>query len=130
MNDNLNQGLPSDRFEVHWYVKSPHVVEKHVPNIQSILPLNTLAFNENGQPVCITEQENELTGQAYSITVPKDFQGLKAVSEDLALDWRLKTRRLFQKLFHAGYAAVQLEKHDTNGKYIFIKKDTLELGGE
>ncbi|MGG3434336.1 GNAT family N-acetyltransferase [Heyndrickxia coagulans] len=130
MNDNLNQGLPSDRFEVHWYVKSPHVVEKHVPNIQSILPLNTLAFNEKGQPVCIIEQENELTGQAYSITVPKDFQGLKAVSEDLALDWRLKTRRLFQKLFHAGYAAVQLEKHDTNGKYIFIKKDTLELGGE
>ncbi|MBN6205887.1 hypothetical protein JYK21_05430 [Ralstonia pickettii] len=131
MQDGFNQGLPSDRFEIHWYLTSPHVKGKLLPSIEKTITLNTLSLNKAGQPNFIgAEKGYALTGQAYSVAVPKDFQGLKTASQELAMDWRLQTRKLFQKLFHAGYAAIQLKLRETHGEYIFVKKDTLKLGGK
>ncbi|WP_077602671.1 GNAT family N-acetyltransferase [Oceanobacillus sojae] len=131
MQDGFNKGLPSDRFEIHWHLKSPHVVEKQSVNTGNPRTLNTLCFNQESLPVFHKEKElAELTEYSYSIDVPKDFQGLKAASQELAMDWRLQTRELFQKLFTAGYAAVQLKAYENYGKYIFVKKDILDLGGD
>ncbi|WP_152657125.1 GNAT family N-acetyltransferase [Oceanobacillus sp. CFH 90083] len=131
MQDGFNKGLPSDRFEIHWHLKSPYVVEKQSINTEKPTALNTLSFNQEGLPVFTKEVEPpQLTEYSYSISVPKDFQGLKAASQELALDWRLKTRELFQKLFQAGYAAVRLKTYEDYGKYIFIRKDILDLGGQ
>ncbi len=130
MDDDMNKGLPSDRFEIHWYLKSPHVIEKHMPSIQELVPLNALTWNEKGQPIFIQEAEIELGEPAYTVVVPKDFQSLKAISQALAMDWRLQTRKLFQKLFQAGYTAIQLKKHAAHAEYIFIQNNQLELGGK
>jgi len=130
MNDGLNNGLPSDRFEIHWYLTSSHVEGQKLPNIEPPRLLNTLSLNEAGLPVFAAGEEIELTRQAYSMVVPKDFQGLKAANHELALQWRLETRSLFQKLFQEGYAAVRLIPHETYAEYIFVKKNTLELGGK
>lgn len=35
-----------------------------------------------------------------------------------------------QNLFKAGYAAVRLEPYEYYYEYIFVKKETLELGGK
>ena len=32
MEDNLNNGLPSDRFKVEWWINSPHVTEQYSPD--------------------------------------------------------------------------------------------------
>lgn len=130
MKDGLNQGLPSDRFEIHWYVTSPHVAEKQLPAMESPVALNSIHYNEKDLPVFEAKDEGELAGAVYSVHVPKDFQDLKAKDNKLALDWRLQTRELFQKLFQNGYAAVHLKKNDTHAAYIFVRKDTLKLGGE
>lgn len=130
MHDGFNQGLPSDRFELHWHLTSPYVVEKHSPDIDKAQAVSSLSFNEDGLPVFVEGKEQHLDQPVYSLPVPKNFQSLKASSKELALDWRLQTRKQFQRLFQAGYAAVRLQPHETFNEYIFVKKYTLALGGK
>lgn len=130
MRDGLNDGLPSDRFEIHWHLTSPYVVEKHTLNIENPVNLNSITFNQAGLAVFKAHEEQTLTEQFYSVAVPLDIQGLKVASHELAMDWRLQTRTLFQKLFHAGYAAINLNVYENHGEYIFTQKDALKLGGK
>lgn len=129
MNDGFNKGLPSDRFEVHWHLTSPYVARKQAPNIENPVPISTLSFNDAGLPKFVPGNVEELTEKVYSLAVPSNFQKLKATSQELAMDWRFQTRRQFQRLFRAGYAAVRLQPYIKHAEYFFVKKETLELGG-
>ncbi|WP_092986425.1 GNAT family N-acetyltransferase [Lacicoccus qingdaonensis] len=122
MSDGMNKGLPSDRFEVHWHLNSPHVTQRTKIDLEHAVPLNAVRKNEDGLPVFVGEQTCESDDVAYSLAVPKDFQELKVKSPGLALDWRLKTREKFEQLFDAGYSAVHLKVHDDHAEYIFVKK--------
>jgi predicted GNAT superfamily acetyltransferase len=42
MKDGLNKGLPSDRFEIHWHLTSPYVIDKQLPNIENPVTLSRL----------------------------------------------------------------------------------------
>jgi predicted GNAT superfamily acetyltransferase len=130
MPDGLNKGLPSDRFEIHWHLTSPHVTENKQPETKNPVAVNTISYNEANLPVFEAKDlADERTEPVYSLHVPKDFQALKAKDPVLALEWRLKTRTQFQTLFQAGYTAVQVEQHEDDAAYLFVKKDTLQLGG-
>lgn len=130
MKDGLNRGLPSDRFELHWHLTSPYVVEKQAPSIENPIQLNSISWKTADLAEFTSEHVNELTAPVYSLSVPKDFQGLKKASSELALEWRLQTRNEFQRLFQAGYAAVRLKPYEQHADYIFVKKDTINLGGK
>lgn len=130
MQDGLNDGLPSDRFEIHWHLTSPYVVNKQTLNIEDPVNLNSITFNQEGLAVFRSHEEKTLTEQFYSVAVPLDIQGIKAASHELAMDWRLQTRTLFQMLFHAGYAAINLNVYENHAEYIFAQKDALKLGGK
>lgn len=129
MKDKLNKGLPSDRFEVYWYIKSSYVAEKQQPYTEGAIPLNSYTVNEAGLPAFKHIEETELTADVYSLVVPKDFQTLKANDKILALDWRYQTREKFQQLFQAGYTTVRNKPEEIISTYYFVKKSTLELGG-
>lgn len=129
MVDELNKGLPSDRFEVHWHISSPYVKEQHMPNLDKPTSLNTIYNNKVGSPVFKGNLPKELNQAVYTMEVPNDFQTLKAKDSALALDWRLQTRANFQKLFQSEYTAVRLEQQEESSKYYFVKKETLQLGG-
>ncbi len=128
MNDGLNKNLPSDRFEVHWHISSEHVTGVEVKNYDNPVPLNEVSVH-NGIPACTIIHSEKLTAEVYSFTVPKDFQHVKTENHELALNWRMTTRNLFQELFSEGYAAVHLIPGKYTAKYIFVKHNTLELGG-
>ncbi|WP_066072404.1 GCN5 family acetyltransferase [Neobacillus soli] len=130
MQNVFNQGLPSDRFELHWHLTSPYVVKKHVPKIERTATLSTLTLNKAGFPIFVAGKDQKLDQPAYSVAVPKDFQSLKATNQELAMDWRLQTRIQFQRLFNAGYAVVRLQPDETYNEYIMVKKEMLSLGGE
>lgn len=130
MDDSLNKGLPTDRFELHWHLTSPHVANKHEPYVEHAIPINRLTFNTEGLPVFVDNMEQDLCAGAYKMCVPNDFQRLKTTNHSLALDWRLKTREQFQRLFQAGYTAVRLSRHENNGTYFFVKKNQLDIGGD
>lgn len=127
MTDGMNKGLPSDRFEVHWHLKSDYLSEGGRLDVNGAVPLNIVRNNNDGLLQFVTTGYGELNARAYSLSVPKDFQKLKSENPSLALDWRLKTREKFQALFLAGYSAVRLVPYDGHAEYIFLKTGDLNL---
>lgn len=129
MQDDLNLGLPSDRLEVHWHIESLHVREQKSIIPETIIPLNSIRFTEEKLPTYETNKVGKLTAEAYSLLVPKNFQQLKRVNKTCALDWRMNTRDVFQKMFQAGFAAVDLQVLAQHAAYIFVRKESIKLGG-
>lgn len=129
MQDGFNKGLPSDRFEVHWYLTSEYVEKKTDPVTENPLPLGEIIFDEAGLPTLKIQSLENLSNNLYSLPVPLNFQALKATSNEHAMHWRMETRKVFQALFEQGYAAVRIKKKELWNEYILIKKDMLNLGG-
>ncbi|WP_042476345.1 GCN5 family acetyltransferase [Bacillus ndiopicus] len=127
MQDGFNKGLPTDRFEVHWHLTSNYVVNKHQPLAQEPISLGDIITDEQGLPAIQLIALGHYDAQSYSLPVPQDFQKLKGQNNTLAMHWRLTTRKIFQKLFAAGYVAVRIEKLSQWNQYIFVQKATLAL---
>ncbi len=123
MRDELNVGLPSDRFRVDWWVNSARV-ERRLSR-RSRLPLDLAHFLSAGTPIlnptllgddglAHPPPEDSLKGwedliqnpsrpALLMVEIPADFQAIKKANPDLALRWRLHTRQLFEALFACGY---------------------------
>ena len=130
MQDGFNKGLPSDRFEVHWHLKSDYVSKQQTPaEAAHAIAIGDITFDENGLPLLSCKLLENLEEPAYRLPVPKDFQDLKGKSQEHAMHWRLATRDVFQAMFAAGYAAVRLQVNEQWNDYIFVKKASLALGG-
>lgn len=126
MTDGINKGLPSDRFEVHWFLSSEHRRSFQAPSLDDALVLNEVSI-KNGVPSFSRVSQQTLTEPVYGVKVPKDFQHVKKIDSTIALNWRLKTREIFQALFKAGYAAVHLYPEDDTATYIFVPITSLNL---
>jgi predicted GNAT superfamily acetyltransferase len=101
MEDELNRGLPSDRFEAEWWLRRPK------PPIASGEPLVLLRVGKAGEPV--REQAALGTGTAL-IGVPLDFQAIKRASSELALRWRMESRAAFEAALAVGMIAVDFRR--------------------
>ncbi|MBN1993117.1 MAG: hypothetical protein JW953_10470 [Anaerolineae bacterium] len=127
MRDELNQGLPSDRFRVDWWLTARHVVERiegrgtETPFLGSEYPiLNPATLFENGllipadtftppqEPACLVE-------------IPANINQLKTASAELALKWRLHTRAIFETAFAARYTAIDLLRRAERNYYLLQK---------
>ncbi|MDR7451152.1 MAG: GNAT family N-acetyltransferase [Armatimonadota bacterium] len=99
MPDALNRGLPSDRLEVDWWLRSERV--------------RLLA---GGRPPSGEVLDEE--GALLRIEIPADFDALRRTDIEGVRRWRLRTREAFQRAFAAGYEAVDF----VQGAYILRKK--------
>ncbi|QQD84380.1 GNAT family N-acetyltransferase [Jeotgalicoccus sp. ATCC 8456] len=126
MTDGINKGLPSDCFEVHWFLSSEHRRSFQAPSLDDALVLNEVSIKD-GVPSFSRVSQQTLTEPVYGVKVPKDFQHVKKIDSTIALNWRLKTREIFQALFKAGYAAVHLYPEDDTATYIFVPITSLNL---
>jgi predicted GNAT superfamily acetyltransferase len=105
MRDDMNQGLPSDRFEVDWWVHS-HRVERRLSR-RSRRQLHLADFQKAGSLIItaltplpdISAEGNRI----LLVEIPHDFPELKVSEPALALEWRLYTRTVFEELFSLGY---------------------------
>jgi predicted GNAT superfamily acetyltransferase len=127
MRDNLNVGLPSDRFQLDWWVNTPRVDTRLSKRARKPLDLdhyitagfeviNPVWIDEDGWPRPV-KTENNLGGQfsfkekssekieknILLVEIPPNFMALKDANADLALEWRLHTRQAFEALFDQGY---------------------------
>jgi predicted GNAT superfamily acetyltransferase len=123
MRDGLNVGLPSDRFEVDWWVNTRRVNRRlskrprrrldlahyiaggveiinptRVEDDGTLLPSSSTPSNNIGSP------ESSDQGDALLLVeIPSDFNAMRHSKPSVALDWRLHTRTLFEELFERGY---------------------------
>lgn len=121
MRDDLNVGLPSDRFQVDWWVNSQRVNRRLSRLARRKLDLahylaagievvNPTSIDEHGLPQPLPGAalhavlaKDEVTRSIILVEIPADFIRLKTLNPELGLDWRLHTRSLFENLFGRGY---------------------------
>lgn len=113
MRDGLNIGLPSDRFQVDWWINTTRVerrLSKHSrPTLRlshlrrvGVRPLYALQAGPGGWPRP-PERFPPLQAQLIAAEIPANFPALKEADFALARDWRFFTREFFETAFQAGY---------------------------
>lgn len=105
MRDEMNQGLPSDRFEVDWWVNSRRVERRLSKRPRRQLRLADYQKAEAPilPPLSPLPDLHSTNNSFMLIEIPVDFLTLKAGNPDQALIWRLHTRMIFEGLFAQGY---------------------------
>ena len=85
--------------------------------------------SEQGNPILEWDrQEYPTTSAGIEIPIPEHFQVIKKSEPQLALDWRLKIRTIFQTLFHEGYALVGVNRTTLGVHYYrVVKRNTIPL---
>ncbi|MCD6289101.1 MAG: GNAT family N-acetyltransferase [Anaerolineae bacterium] len=121
MRDALNAGLPSDRFQVDWWVNSRRVEDRLNGGLHPQRGLadylgmggrvlNAAKWDDQGWPRPPEESAPLPTddpARPLLVEIPADFLSMKAEQPDLALTWRLHTRSLFEELFASGYVVTE-----------------------
>ncbi len=125
LRDGLNQGLPSDRFQVDWWVNSPRVIRRLGKAARRRLDLAHY-FAAGSEVINPTHTDNDgwlhpppsdhyeplprsadpgrrQIAPILLVEIPADFLALKSANFDLALRWRLHARSLFVDLFERDY---------------------------
>jgi predicted GNAT superfamily acetyltransferase len=113
MRDDLNAGLPSDRFQLDWWINTKRVERRLGKHARPTLKLSHLTrvgvrpfYTLEAGPENLArppEHVPTFEGQLLAAEVPTDFMALKAADFSLARDWRFFTRELFETAFARGY---------------------------
>lgn len=117
LRDSLNRGLPTDRFQVDWYIASTRVetrLSRQRPPLtrdlyqQAGTPLlNEASFNAQGLPVPPDSVRPPDHDRAL-VEFPALFQDVKRGDPALAFAWRSQTRTIFQAAFATGFTVTDM----------------------
>jgi len=112
MQDGLNIGLPSDRFQVDWWLNTPRVEMRLGRRSRPILGFDhflaagaslSAAIPDPSGWLHPPEHDPALVGRLLLVEIPPDFLSLKEANLALARDWRFYAREVFEVAFTAGY---------------------------
>jgi predicted GNAT superfamily acetyltransferase len=137
MRDGLNAGLPSDRFQVDWWVNTRRVERRLSKRARRPLKLDNFSkaelqpfytpyFGASGlmQP---PEHFSTLEGRLVLAEIPSDFSALKDANFPLARDWRFFSREVFETAFAAGYIVTDFVHDQSRSFYVLAHgESTLE----
>lgn len=132
LQDDFNEGLPSDRIAVEWWIERNHVddcLDELEEEAEEIVPWSLTVA---GLPVLDGEgtfqAEQSFYKDAYLLPIPQYLQKLKVESPKLAEDWRYKIRIMLTTLFSQGYAIVRVKKHTEHVHfYLLVRRSLLAL---
>ncbi len=113
MRDGLNAGLPSDRFQVDWWINTRRVDRRLGKRARHPLKLDHFSKAQL-QPLYAPlsgisglirppEHFSPLEGHLTLAEIPSDFSALKEADFSLARDWRFFSREVFETAFASGY---------------------------
>jgi predicted GNAT superfamily acetyltransferase len=123
LDDDLNQGMETDRFQVDWWLDSAEVSARR-EGIQAIstenIPLLNQVKTKNGLlwPLQLDLGLVDSAETQLLVTIPNNIQTIKQRDIDLAHAWRTHTRILFEHAFAAGYSATDLQLAPTHASYL------------
>ncbi|HEY3312605.1 MAG TPA: hypothetical protein VGK00_13270 [Anaerolineales bacterium] len=140
MDDGLNRGLPSDRFEVEWWINSPRV-EKRLgqkearQGLPAVLRSGAQSANrtvlKDGFRMPL-DLNLDLNSPGLLFEVPADYQAIKSHSMNNALLWIAHSRMVFETCFKNGYVVTEffsetdpLERRN----YFVLKRDLAKILG-
>lgn len=125
----LHGGLPTDRFEAEWRLRSPRVLrleekravpepgEGALPCANRTSPVGEFRRSEDAPDLNLDAEE-------LRIEIPAEVTPIMARDRTLALDWRLKARTLFRAYFERGYVVVRFLRLDGRCYYVLSRLPT------
>jgi predicted GNAT superfamily acetyltransferase len=139
MRDDLNAGLPSDRFQVDWWIATPRVANRlgcapgDRPRLDDLSTAGAVWLNPPGldgtpQPPDPSSPVVKASTTVL-IEIPADFLALKAADPAMALRWRMGLRSAFQALFQFGYAVTDFLREPgsrTRAAYVLTQTSSIE----
>jgi len=137
MRDGLNAGLPSDRFQVDWWINTRRVERRlgkrprrplKLDNFSKadLQPLYTLQASTGGQ-MRPPEHFSPLQERLVLAEIPADFNAIKDADFALARDWRFFSREVFETAFHNGYLITDFIYENNQSFYVLSHgESTLE----
>jgi predicted GNAT superfamily acetyltransferase len=140
LRDSLNRGLPTDRFQVEWWLNSSRVATR-LHEARGSLQLeqfqtggarliNPATFDKRGLPRPV-ENPDALSGIFGLVEFPSDFLAIKNEDPELALAWRLQARAIFERAFIDGYLVtdfVQAADDSYRRSYYLLSYGDAKLG--
>ncbi|MFJ6265159.1 GNAT family N-acetyltransferase [Lysinibacillus xylanilyticus] len=132
LKDDFNEGLPSDRIVVEWWIERDRVedsLDELEEEAEEIVPWS---LTVDGLPVLDIEgefqQEQLYYKDAYLLPIPQFLQKMKMESPRLAEDWRYKVRTILTTLFEQNYAIVRVKKNkEYVHSYLLVRRSLLAL---
>jgi predicted GNAT superfamily acetyltransferase len=131
----LHQGAPTDRFIAAWKIATPHV-ERRIAREAAAIPLvrdaslaevATLNATRSDGAWLAPDGEPDLDRdeRRLFVEIPIGFGDMLQQAPDLALAWRMSTRRIFQTYFSRGYGCVDflLDRANGRGRYLLVKRE-------
>ena len=126
----LHRGTPTDRFIVQWKLREAHV-ERRIARDTAITVRDAEAAEapvvnptrQEGKWHVVDAVDPVMTERRVWVEVPAAFTEMQQENPDLALDWRLTTRAIFERYFEAGYRAVDFEfnRAEGRGRYLVAR---------
>jgi predicted GNAT superfamily acetyltransferase len=132
MRDGLNAGLPSDRFQVDWWINTQRVISRLGKRARPTLKLNHIARSglhpfyslHDGAPGLVRPPEHvpPFDDRLLLAEIPADFLALKSADFALARDWRFFTRELFETAFEKKYIVTDFifDRNEGNSRGLYL----------
>lgn len=138
LRDQINIGMPSDRFEAEWWIKSKRVKMKLKGKLKP--PLIEEIIDFGGVLVTVSESINkfrrlrkyylDVNDPVIIVEIPGDLAKLKSNSKIL-YEWRLGLREVFENYLRRGYIVIDFVSKIENGLrrnfYVLWKADINEI---
>ncbi|MXY92077.1 MAG: hypothetical protein F4047_00140 [Caldilineaceae bacterium SB0670_bin_27] len=129
MTDSLNAGMPTDRFQVDWYLDSPRVrnaisADRPTPEWpSSSLQRARTHSSGNSLPRAPHGHPPSPDGRPYALPLPDNVDDLRRAGGTLLFDWRFFVRQAAETCLAAGYALAGCTLIENEWHYIFELQD-------
>jgi len=133
LRDGLNAGLPSDRFQVDWWIRTRRVEQRLSRRARGTLDLShfqeaetQVLYSPAHRPegwIAPPEHFSSPAGNLALAEIPSDFLALKAADFSLARDWRFFSREVFETAFQAGYLVTDFVFDRASGRSLYVLTD-------
>ena len=123
----LHRGTPTDRFVAEWRLREPHVerriMSSHGPLVRDTSLTSAPVVNPStpgGEWTSPSEGDLTHDDRRVLVEIPTGFGDMQRRDPDLALAWRMTTRRIFQSYLSRGYRVVDffLSREAGKGQYL------------
>lgn len=130
----LHLGTPTDRFVAQWRLTAPHVERRISLPVASLIRDSSVMA---AVPVHRAQQKDEwlapsppmldASDRRLLVEIPTDFTDMQRRAPDLAMEWRLVTRSIFETYFRRGYRVVDffLSREARRGQYLLALRSEL-----
>ena len=121
----LHGGNPTDRFVAEWFVGDVRV-EERLRGAAPLAPVLTVEPANRAQPAGEWLQpaavDLSIDAKRIGVEIPTGFTQMVADAPQLALEWRLTTRRIFTVYFARGYRVIEffLDRPNRKGTYLLV----------